>query len=173
MSTCQCCCSVAQWCPALWTAARQASLSFTLSHSLLKLTSIESVMPPNHLILCHPLLLPSISPSIRGFSSESALCIRWPKYWSSSFSITPSNEYSGLLSFRMDLFSLLSKLVLWTLKCDFHIIWRGGWRPYLEECGILRPRPGIKPAPPALGEQSLNHWTARKSPHIIFMCYKL
>ena len=135
--------------------------------------STESVMSSNHLILCHPLLLPSISPSIRGFSSESALCIRWPKYWSSSFSITPSNEYSGLLSFRMDLFSLLSKLVLWTLKCDFHIIWRGGWRPYLEECGILLPRPGIKPAPPALGEQSLNHWTARKSPHIIFMCYKL
>ena len=88
-----------------WAAARQASLSFTMSQSLLKLTSIESVMPSNHLILCHPLfLLPSIFPSIRVFSSESVLCIRWPKYWSFSFSISPSNEYSGLISFRMDFF---------------------------------------------------------------------
>ena len=89
----------------LWTAARQASLSFTIPWSLLKLMFIESVMPSNHLILCHPLLLlPSILPSIRVFSSESALPIRWPKYWSFSFSISPSNEYSGLISFRIDWF---------------------------------------------------------------------
>ena len=89
----------------LWTAARQASLSFTIPWSLLKLMFIESVMPSNHLILCHPLLLlPSIFPSIRVFSSESALPIRWPKYWSFSFSISPSNEYSGLISFRIDWF---------------------------------------------------------------------
>ena len=86
-----------------WTAARQASLFITNIQSLLKLMSIVSVMPPNHLIFCHPLLLPpSIFPSIRVFSNESVLCIRWPKYWSFSFSISPSNEYSGLISFRMD-----------------------------------------------------------------------
>ena len=86
-----------------WTAARQASLSITNSRSLLKLMSIESLMPSNHLILCRPLLLlPSIFPSIRVFSNESPLHIRWPKYWSFSFSINPSNEYSGLISFRMD-----------------------------------------------------------------------
>ena len=85
------------------TAARQASLSITNSQSLLKLMSIESVMPYNHLILCDPLLLlPSFFPRIRAFSSKSVLCIRWPKYWSFSFSISPSNEYSGLISFRMD-----------------------------------------------------------------------
>ena len=84
------------------TAARQASLSITNSRSLLKLMSIESVMPSNHLILCHPLLLPpSIFPSIRVFSSESVLQIKWPKYWSFSFNISPSNEYSELISFRM------------------------------------------------------------------------
>ena len=86
-----------------WIAARQASLSITSSQSALRLTSIESVMPSSHLILGRPLLLlPSIFPSIRVFSSESALCIRWPKYWSFSFSISPSDEYSGLISFRMD-----------------------------------------------------------------------
>ena len=86
-----------------WTAARQASLSITNSQSLLKLMSIESVMPSNHLILCHPLLLlPPIPPSIRVFSNESVLCIRWPEYWSFSFSISPSDEYSGLISFRVD-----------------------------------------------------------------------
>ena len=86
-----------------WTAACQASLSITNSKSLLKLISIESVMPSNYLILCHPLLLlPSIFPSIRVFSSESALHIRWPKYWSFSFSTSPSNECSGLISLRMD-----------------------------------------------------------------------
>ena len=85
-----------------WIAARQASLSITNSRSSLKLRSIESVMPSSHLILCCPrLLLPSIFPSIRVFSNESVLCIRWPKYWSFSFSIIPSNEYSGLISFRL------------------------------------------------------------------------
>ena len=92
-----------------WTAARQASLSITDSRSSLKLMSIESVMPSNHLIFCHPLLLlPSIFPSIRVFSNESVLRIRWPKYCSFSFSISPSNEYSGLISFRMDWLDLLA-----------------------------------------------------------------
>ena len=90
-----------------WIVASQASLSFTISGTLLKLTLTESVMPSNHLVLCHPiLLLPSIFPSIRVFSNDSALHIRWPKYWSFSFSISPSNEYSGLISFRMDWFDL-------------------------------------------------------------------
>ena len=98
-----------------WTAALQASLSFSISLSLLELKSTESVMPSNHFILCHPLLLlPSIFPSIRVFSSESILCIGWPKCWSFSFSISPSNEYSGLVSFRMDWFDLLA--VQGTLK---------------------------------------------------------
>ena len=93
-----------------WTAACQGSLSITNSWSLLKLMSIESVMPSNHLILCHPLLLllPSIFPSIRVFSNESVLHIRWPKYCSFSFSISPSNEYSGLISFRIGRFDLLT-----------------------------------------------------------------
>ena len=91
----------------LWAAARQASLSITNSQSLFKLMSIESVMPSNHLILCHALLLPSIFPSIRVFSNESALGIRWPKYWRFSFSISPSNEHSGLISFRTDWLYLL------------------------------------------------------------------
>ena len=98
-----------------WTIAHQASLSITNSQSLLKLMSIESVMPSNHLILCHPLLLlPSIFPSIRVFSNEPVLCIRWPKYWNFSFSISPSNEYSGLISIRIDWFDLLA--VQGTLK---------------------------------------------------------
>ena len=98
-----------------WTAARQASLSITNSQSLLKLMPIESVMPSIHLILCHPLLLlPSIFPSIRVFSNESTLRIRWPKYWSFSFNISPSNEYTGLISFRMDWLDLLA--VQGTLK---------------------------------------------------------
>ena len=92
-----------------WTAARRASLSITSSRSLLKLMSIESVMPSNHLILCCPLLFPpSIFPSIRVFSNESALYIRWPKYWNFSFSISPSNEHPGLISFRMDWLDLLA-----------------------------------------------------------------
>ena len=98
-----------------WTTAHMASLSITNSWSLLKFMSIDSVMPSNHLILCRPLLfLPSIFPSIRVFSSESVLHIRWCKYWSFSFSISPSNEYSGLISFRMDLFDLFA--VQGTLK---------------------------------------------------------
>ena len=98
-----------------WTAAYQASLSIINSHSLLKLMSIELVMPFNHLILCHPLLLPpSIFPSIRVFSNESALCLRWPKYWSFSFNISPSSEHPGLISFRMDWLDLLA--VQGTLK---------------------------------------------------------
>ena len=98
-----------------WTAARQASLSITNSRSLLKLMSVESMMPSNHLILCHPLLLsPSIFPSIRVFSNESAPRIRWPKYWSFSFSISPSNEHSGLISFRVPWLDLLA--VQGTLK---------------------------------------------------------
>ena len=98
-----------------WTAACQASLSITNSWSLLKRMSIESVMPSNHLILCHPLLLPpSIFPSVRVFSKELVLCIRWPMYWSFSFSISPSSEYSGLTSLRMDWLDLLA--VQGTLK---------------------------------------------------------
>ena len=93
------------------TVAHQASLSFTISQSLLKLMSTKSVMPSSLLVLCHPLLLPpSIFPSIRVFSNESVLCIRWPKYWSFSFSISPSNEYAGLISFRTDWFDLLAAL---------------------------------------------------------------
>ena len=92
-----------------WTAAHQASLSITNSQNLFKLMSIESVMPSNHLILCRPLLLlPSIFTSIRVFSNESALHIRWPKYWSFSFSISPSNEHSGLISFRVDWLDLFA-----------------------------------------------------------------
>ena len=101
--------------PCLWTSAHQASLSITNSQSLPKLMSIKSVMPSNHLILCCPLLLlPSIFPSIRVFSNESAVCIRWPKYWTFSFNISSCNEYSGLISFRMDWLDLL--VVQGTLK---------------------------------------------------------
>ena len=98
-----------------WTTVRQASLSMTSSQSLLKLASIDSVRPSNHLILCRPrLLLSSIFPSIRVFSNESALCIRWPKYWTFNFNICPSNEHLGLISFRMDWLDLLA--VQGTLK---------------------------------------------------------
>ena len=103
--------SITQLCPTLytpWTEAHQPSLSITNSESLFKLMSIESVMPSNHLILCHPLLLlPLIFPSIKIFSNESVFHIRWPKCWSFSFSISPSNEYSGLISFRIDWLDLL------------------------------------------------------------------
>ena len=98
-----------------WTAACQASLSFTISQSFLKLISIESAMPSNRLILCCPLLLlPSLFPGIRVFSNESVLHIRWPQYWSFNFSISPSSEYSELISFKIEWFDLLA--VLWTLK---------------------------------------------------------
>ena len=107
-----------------WTAAHQASLSITNSRSLLRLMSIKSVMPSSHLILCPPLLLlPSILPSIRVFSNESVLCIRWPKYWSFSFSISPCNEYSALISFRIDWFDLLA--VQGTLK---NLIQHHSWK---------------------------------------------
>ena len=99
-----------------WTVARQASLSITNSRSLPKHMFIESVMPSSHLILCHPLLLlPSIPPSIRVFSNESTLCMRWPEYWSFSFNISPSNKYPGLISFRMDWLDLLALQGM--LKC--------------------------------------------------------
>ena len=116
-----------------WTAACQASLSIGNSQSLLKLMSIESVMPSNHLILCHPLLiLPSVFASIRVFSSESVLCIRWPKYWSVSLSISPSNEYSGLISFRMDWLDLLTvqgtlKSLLQHHSSTASILWRSAF----------------------------------------------
>ena len=114
-----------------WTAARQASLSFTSSRSLLKPMSIESVMPSNHLILCHPLLLPPlIFPSIRVFSNESVLRIRWPKYW--SFSISPSSEYSGLISFRIDWFDLLA--VQGTLKSLFQ---HHGSKASVLQCSVF------------------------------------
>ena len=101
--------SCVQWFGTPWTAAWQVSLSITNTRSLLKLMSIELVMPSNHLIRCRPLLLlPSIFPSIRVFSSESVLHIRWPKYWSFNFSISPSNECSGLISFRIDWFDVLA-----------------------------------------------------------------
>ena len=113
-----CCCSVTQSCPLFatpWTTARQASLSINNSQSLPKLVSIKSGMPSNQLVLCCPLfLLPSVFPSIRVFSNESALHIRWPKYWSFSFSISPFNEYSGLISFRIDWLDFLA--VQGTLK---------------------------------------------------------
>ena len=119
-----CCCyrsvlSCVRLLAAPWTAARQASLSFTISERLLKLMSIKSVIPYSHLIFCRPLLLwPSIFPSIRVFSSKSVLRIRWSKYWSFSFSISPSKEYSGLISFRFDCFDLLD--VQGTLKSLLH-----------------------------------------------------
>ena len=115
-----------------WTTASQASLSNTNSQSLLKLISMESVMPSNHLILCHLLLLPLIFPSIRVFSNESAFCTRWPKYCSFSFNISPSNKHSGLISFRMDWLYLLD--VQGTLKrlLQYHnskasIIWHSAF----------------------------------------------
>ena len=116
-----------------WTTARQASLSITNSRTLLKLMSVESVMPSNRLILCHPLLLlPSISPSIRVFSNESALRIRWPRYWSFSFSISPSNEHSGLISFRMDWLDLLAvqgtlKSLLQHHSSKASVLWRSAF----------------------------------------------
>ena len=112
-----------------WTTACQASLYITNSLSLPKLMSIESVMPSNHLILCHPLLLPSIFPSIRVFSNESTLCIRWPKYWSFSFNIRPSKEHPGLIPFRMDWLHLLAvqgtlKSLLQHHSAKASILWR-------------------------------------------------
>ena len=118
-----------------WTAACQASLSITNTRSLLKLMSIELVMPSDHLILCRPLLLlPSIFPSITVFSNELLLCIRWPKYWTFSFSISPSNDYSGLISFRMDWFDLLAvqgtlRSLLQCHSSKASILWRSAFFP--------------------------------------------
>ena len=136
-----------------WTAVRQASLSFTISRSLLQLKSIKPVMPSNHLILCRPLLLlTSTFPSIRVFLDESALCIRWPKYWSFSFSISPCSEYSGLISFRMDWLNLFSNLFFFffLLKSFDHATW---------PVSILVCRPGIEPVTSVLEIQSLHHWS--------------
>ena len=133
------------------TAARQTSLSITNSQSLLKLMSMESVVPSNHPILCHPLLLlPPIFPSIRVFSNESVLHIRWPKYWSFSFSISPSNEYSGLISFRIDWLDLLA--VQGTLKglLQHHnskasILWQFSWQNSISLCpaSLCTPRSNL------------------------------
>ena len=127
--------SVAQSClfATPWTAACQASLSITNSRSLLKLMSIESVMPSNHFILCRPLLFqPSVFPSIGVFANESVLCIRWPKYWNFSFNISTSNEYSGLISFRMDWLDLLAvqgtlKSLLQHHSSKASILWRSAF----------------------------------------------
>ena len=115
-----------------WTAARQASLSITNYRSLLKLMSTESMMPSNHLILCLPLLLPSVFPSIRAFSNESSLCIRWPKYWSFIVIISPSNEYSRLISFRIDWFDLL--VVQGTLKS---LLQHHSWKASILRCSAF------------------------------------
>ena len=153
-----------------WSAARQTSMSFTVSQRWLKLTSVESVMPSTHLILCCPLLPPSVFPSIRVFSNESVLCIRWPKYWSFSFNISPSNEHSVLVSFRMDCFDLFPYLcypccVLSHLNCVwlFANLWTEALQAPLS-MGFSRqehwrglpspppgdlPNPGIEPASPA------------------------
>ena len=132
-----------------WTAARQASLSITNSRSFLKLMFIELLMPSNHFILCHPLLfLPSIFPSIRVFSIEPVLCIMWPKYWGFSFSISPSNEYSGLTSFRMDWFDFFSvqgtlKSLLQHRSSKVSILWRSAFfivqlsHPYMTSVGTV------------------------------------
>ena len=126
-----------------WIAARQASLSITNSRSLLKLMPIESVMPSSHLILCHPLLLlPPIPPSIRAFSNESTLCMRWPKYWSFSFSINPSNEHSGLIFFRMDWLDLLGvqgtlKSLLQHHSSKTSIFWRSAFFTIQLSCSYM------------------------------------
>ena len=174
-----------------WTVACQASLSINNSWGFLKLTSMESVMPSNHLILCHPLLLlPSIFPSIRVFSNESVLHIRWPKYWSFNFSISLSSEYSGLISFRVDWFYLLAvgdqlspvwadyrhrpKLKL-SLSHHPHQVTGCPTIPYwsnpfvcfwlcLKAWRILVPSPGIEPRPPAVEAWRPNYWTPGNSP---------
>ena len=128
-----------------WTAGCQASLSNTNSRSLLKLMSIESVRPSNHLILCHPLLLsPSIFSSIRVFSNESVLHIRWPKYWSFSFSISPSNEYSGLISFRMDWLDLLALQGTLKESCLYYFtITLLTISPFIHSCALPFLHPSI------------------------------
>ena len=136
LSKLSCCCLVAKSLATLsnsWAAARQAPLSSTISWSLLKFISIESMMLSNYLNLCHPLLLlPSIFPSVKVFSNELTLCIRWPKYWSFSFGISPSNEYSGLISFRIDRFDFLAvqgtiKSLLQHHNLKASILWHSGF----------------------------------------------
>ena len=129
--------SCVRLCETLWTAAHQASLFITNSQSLLRLMSIESVMPSNHLILCRPLLPPSIFPSIRVFSNESVLHIRWPKYWSFSFSISPSNEHPGLISFRMDWLDFLA-VQGWKKAMAPHSSTLAWKIPWTEERGRLQ-----------------------------------
>ena len=141
-----------------WTPARQASLSITNSQSLLKLMSIESVMPSNYLILCWPLLLlPSILPRIRVFSNESVLHIRWPKYWSFSFSISPSNEYSGLISFRIDWFDLHAvqgtlKSLLQHHSSKASIPWHSALRSNSHICTCLLEKPYLLEYGPLSGK---------------------
>ena len=144
---------------ATWTAARQASLSFTISWSLLRLTSIESAMLSKHLILCCPLLLPSV---FRVFQYRSlfqrvrAPHIRWPKYWSFGFNISPSSEFSGLTSFRIDWFDLvLLRFLVYLFGCTRLHLWHMGFFSW----GLwdLVPWPGIEPGSSALGVQSINH----------------
>ena len=121
------------WLCDAWTAAWQASLSFTITQSLLKLTPIESVMPSNYIIICHCLLLlPSTFPSIRVFSNESAFCIRWPKYWSFTFSISPSNDYSGLISFWINWLDFLA--VQGTLK---NLVQHHSWKASVLQCSTF------------------------------------
>ena len=122
-----------------WTAAHQPSLSITFSQTLPKLMSIESVMPSNHLILCYPLLLPSVFPSIEVFSIESALCIRWPKCWSFSFNISPSNEHPGLIYLRMDWLDLLAvqgtlKSLLQCQSSEASVLWGSAF--FIVHCHI-------------------------------------
>ena len=152
-----------------WIAARQASLSITNSLSSLKLMSIESVMPSSHLNLCRPLLLPSVFPSIRVFSSESALHIRWPKYWNFSFSISPSSQYSGLIFLQSKRLSrvFLNTTVQKILKILIYLAVLG------LSCSMwdLVPWPGMEPKPPALGAQSLSYWTTREVPE--FWCLEI
>ena len=146
----------------LWTVAQQSSLIITNSQSLLKLMSIESVMPSNHVILCHPLLLPLIFPSIRDFSNESVLRIRWPKYWSFSFSISPSKEYSGLISFGgggLDAKSCLTLATPWTVAGKAPLSVGFSRQEYWSALSFPSPEdlcdPGIKPRSSALQGDSL------------------
>ena len=144
-----------QFFAALWTAIHQASLSFTLSWSLLKLMSIESVMLPNHLILCYPLLLlPTVFPSIRVFPNELVLHIRWPRYWSFSFSISCTNKQSELISFR-------ACITYFFFNCIFCLFI---YLLHHTACRILVPQPGIELGPSAVRVQSSNHWTTREFP---------
>ena len=141
-----------------WTAAPQASLSFTISQNLVKLLSMESMMPYNYLVLCHLLLLlPSLFVSIRVFSNDLALRIRWPKYWSFSFSISPSNEYSGLISFRMDWLDLLAvqgtlKSLLQHHSSKASILWRSAF--FMVHLWNLHARKRRKPAQVSRGRRS-------------------